>query len=101
MIVRCGRCRIELEVAGPGEFACPACGTRNMVGGTAPQGPALDLPDLGRTTPASPPEQTPGVRWTACPQCSYRFAVGEVASVTCPACSAGLSIDDQGAATIS
>ena len=101
MLVRCGSCRVELEVQGPGEFACPACGSRNVVREQpAPQGPTLDLPDLGRA--ASPPsEPAAGIRWTKCPQCSYRFAVGEVPSVACPSCSANLSINEDGVATIS
>lgn len=101
MLVRCGNCRVELEVPGPGEFACPACGSRNVVRGqAAPKAPTLDLPDLGRTQ-APPSEPAAGIRWTKCPQCSYRFAVGEIPSVPCPACSANLSIDQNGVATIS
>jgi predicted RNA-binding Zn-ribbon protein involved in translation (DUF1610 family) len=111
MIVRCGNCRVELDVAGAGEFACPACGTRNVVrapgagaGLGAGPGPALDdlgLPDLSglARAPAAPQsdEPPPGVRWVTCPSCSYRFACGELAEVTCPACSSSLAVDDDGA----
>lgn len=101
MIVRCGRCRVELEVAGAGEFACPNCGTRNVVRG-APQ-PGFGVPDLGATSastltgvPASQPpgEPAPGVEWLTCPTCSYRFAVGEVESVSCPTCGHLITLRD-------
>lgn len=97
MIVRCGRCRVELEVAGAGEFACPNCGTRNVVRGdpspfgvpdlgAAGGGSAPGLAGIGRTQP--PPDQgpPPGVEWVICPKCSFRFAVGEVDAVECPTC---------------
>lgn len=103
MLVRCGRCQIELEVAGTGEFACPSCGTRNVVRGAAPSSP-FDLPDLGAsgplTTPSGPlaapsqPTQSPvpnpddpPVHWVQCTACAYRFAVGPVEEVSCPTCS--------------
>lgn len=99
MLVRCGRCRAELDVSGPGEFVCPACGTRNAVRGQ-PAGDPFGLPDLGSATgsspfapPTPPPSQpAPGVTWVSCPRCSYRFAVGEVQQVDCPACSAALRV---------
>lgn len=99
MIVRCGSCRIELEVAGPGEFMCPACGTRNVVRGGA-AAPDLGLPDLGlasrQTAPASegPP---PGVRWMTCTSCSYRFACGEVDEVECPTCGTKMTVPRESA----
>src|SRR2546426_372576 len=93
MIVRCGRCRSELEVSGPGEFVCPACGTRNAVRGAAGPSP-LDLSamrsDVGPTAPAG------DVRWIACPGCSYRFAIGEVEQVSCPNCSKQLAVTPEG-----
>lgn len=102
MIVRCGRCQVELEVAGPGEFLCPACGTRNAVRGRQGAGP-LDVPDLGApspfSTPAPPPapdEPAPGVRWAHCPACRYRFALGTVDRVSCPSCAVTLSVSDDG-----
>jgi DNA-directed RNA polymerase subunit RPC12/RpoP len=103
MIVRCGNCRAELEVAGPGEFLCPACGTRNMVRG-APAANPFGVPDLGgspapgATAPATPASET---RWVVCPSCGYRFAVGEVEEVVCPSCSARLSLSDEGATLVS
>ncbi|MGZ4211889.1 MAG: hypothetical protein ACXVQV_01490 [Actinomycetota bacterium] len=85
MIVRCGRCGVELDIAGPGEFMCPSCGTRNVVRGpaTQPQHP-FGVPDLGASAPTTP---APGVQWVRCPSCAYRFAVGELDAVTCPSCS--------------
>lgn len=91
MLVRCGRCRIELEVTGPGEFLCPSCGTRNVVHGDVAGQDTLDLPDLGG---APAPEGPSSVRWLRCPDCAYRFAVGEVQEVSCPSC--GRSIDEIG-----
>lgn len=109
MIVRCGRCQIELEVAGTGEFLCPSCGTRNMVRGPAAGAPPLDpygLPDLGApnlgglSTPPPPPagtdEPAPGITWETCPACSYRFARGEVDEITCPSCQVRLQIGPEG-----
>lgn len=104
MIVRCGRCRSELQVPGPGEFVCPACGTRNAVrdpgGGGAPAG-AGDLGGLtipGGMPPASgpPPGPDPSVRWAECPSCSYRFAMGEVERVRCPNCEAEAEVTPEG-----
>ena len=31
MMVRCGACRTQFEVPGPGRFACPNCGSVNVV----------------------------------------------------------------------
>lgn len=99
MIVRCGRCRAELEAAGPGEFLCPSCGTRNVIRGAPGQG-TVDLGGLSvpggpgaNPPPVGPPH---GVRWERCPACSYRFAMGEVDRVTCPNCRAELSATEGG-----
>jgi uncharacterized Zn finger protein (UPF0148 family) len=95
MIVRCGKCRTELEVSGPGEFVCPVCGTRNAVRGAAP-GP-IDLGGLGGPPPPSPNEgPPPGVTWETCPRCSYRFAKGDVERVSCPNCAAELEVTPEG-----
>lgn len=118
MIVRCGRCQVELEVAGSGEFLCPACGTKNMVRGPAGPAPGLDpygLPDLGasnRPTPSpfapsgdgaanqAPDAPAVGVTWETCPECSYRFARGDVEEISCPACSTKLKIGPDGASPV-
>lgn len=98
MIVRCGKCRIELEIASPGEFLCPSCGTRNVVRGPAAGASPYGVPDLGGlSTPAPPPapgEPAPGVSWVVCPACSWRFAVGEVERVSCPTCAAELTVSE-------
>lgn len=94
MIVRCGRCRAELEVAGVGEFVCPACGTRNAVRGDAGAIPPTDpygLPDLGAPrapAPTAPVEDEPSnLTWIRCGSCRRRFVVGDgVEQVECPAC---------------
>ena len=31
MMVRCGACRTQFEVPGPGRFSCPNCGSVNVV----------------------------------------------------------------------
>jgi predicted RNA-binding Zn-ribbon protein involved in translation (DUF1610 family) len=98
MIVRCGRCGVELEIGGPGEFMCPNCGTRNVARGAAgtqapPENP-FGVPDLGATAPAEPP---PGVQWVRCPSCAYRFAVGEMEEVSCPSCSTVIDLRKESA----
>jgi tRNA(Ile2) C34 agmatinyltransferase TiaS len=94
MIVRCGRCRVELEVAGAGEFLCPNCGTRNAVRGD----PAPAVPpvlDLG-SQPPSTGEPAADVRWVRCPSCSFRFAVGAVEQVGCPTCGTTIDTTEEG-----
>jgi predicted RNA-binding Zn-ribbon protein involved in translation (DUF1610 family) len=98
MLVRCGRCRVELEVAGAGEFMCPRCGTRNVVKGPEaadPYGvPDLTIPGGAAPAPAAPPAEDV-VRWVTCPECTYRFAAGKGAEeVTCPNCRASLSLGE-------
>lgn len=106
VIVRCGRCKAELEVAGPGEFLCPACGTRNVVraGAGANLYGVSDLTGPGAGPGAGPPpggsqtaKEAAGVRWATCPACGYRFAMGEVDTVTCPNCRAQLDRANGGA----
>lgn len=94
MIVRCGRCRAELEVSGPGEFVCPACGTRNAVRDDVAANPydvgGLSVPGGTMPPPAPPPGPEPSVDWSVCPECRWRFAHGETEQVTCPNCRATL-----------
>jgi len=110
MIVRCGRCRAELEVSGPGEFICPACGTRNAVRGAgSPAGAdpygfgasASGLTVPGGVPPPSPQQPpmapSPGVNWETCPTCRFRFASGEVSTLTCPNCRTELERGEDGA----
>jgi DNA-directed RNA polymerase subunit RPC12/RpoP len=113
MRVRCGACRTQFEVTGSGRFACPVCGSINVVrdGGQAPptespppgaMGGYPTAPGVGGqaqpppTPPPPPPEQPmPKIE---CPECGFSFIVGPVATVTCPMCSAevdtGISEDD-------
>ena len=99
MIVRCGRCGVELEVAGPGEFVCPQCGTRNAVR-EQPLASPFGVPDLKAPPPGADAGPPPGVHWVVCPACSYRFAAGELEEVACPACSAQLRLDGERAEVI-
>ena len=80
MIVRCGRCRVQVEVPGPGRYQCPSCGTPMEVRDRA-AAPGLVAP------PAPPPEPMPTPR-VACPDCGFRFIVGAVESAPCPNCGA-------------
>ena len=90
MIVRCGSCRTEFDVPGPGRFSCPVCGSVNMVraaGGAPPPGAG---PGGGLATPPQPPPARPDPPSPklACPECGFSFIVGEIEVATCPNCSA-------------
>lgn len=92
MIVRCGACRTQFDVPGEGRFACPVCGSVNMVrarpsatpGGAPPPGsmPPTGGPD---SRPPQPDPPSPKVR---CPECEFSFIVGDIAVAVCPMCSA-------------
>lgn len=113
MRVRCGACRTQFEVAGPGRFACPVCGSVNVVrngaGAAAEEAPPPTsmggYPTAPGATPGgAPPRQQPPPRpeepmpKIECPECGFSFIVGKVATVTCPMCSAevttGIESDD-------
>jgi predicted RNA-binding Zn-ribbon protein involved in translation (DUF1610 family) len=88
VIVRCGSCRTEFDVPGPGRFSCPACGSVNMVraaGGAPPQGAGGGL-----VTPPPPPPPRPEAPSPklACPECGFSFIVGQIETATCPNCAA-------------
>lgn len=96
MIVRCGACRTQFEVAGAGRFACPACGSVNVVRNQSGGGPATvggypavpGAADPGGPPPAPPPPpppDRPSPRIT-CPECAFTFIVGDIAVATCPNC---------------
>ncbi len=94
MMVRCGACRSQFDAPGPGRYACPACGSVNMIreqaGGAPPPQPAPSggypsAPGVAPTPPPPPPERV--VPKIACPECGFSFHVGEVAKVICPMCS--------------
>ncbi len=100
MRVRCGSCRTEFEVAGSGRFACPVCGSVNVVrnGAAAPPPPQGQMggyqtaPGVGGAPPPQapppPPQPEQPMPKINCPECGFSFIVGMVETVTCPMCSA-------------
>lgn len=99
MRVRCGACRTQFEVAGAGRFACPVCGSINVVRNGADAAPPQQetiggyaaAPGVGSPgappppSPPPPPEQPmPKIE---CPECGFSFIIGPVSTVTCPMCS--------------
>lgn len=88
MIVRCGSCRTEFDVPGPGRFSCPTCGSVNMVRAAA-GGPPPGQPGGGLATPPPPPVRPdPPVPKMTCPECGFSFIVGNIEVATCPNCMA-------------
>lgn len=79
MLAKCGRCGTTVEVAGPGRFQCPGCGTTNQVPESAPVAP------LPQTEPIPPIPEEPASRIT-CRACSFQFIVGSVETAICPNC---------------
>ncbi|HET9204137.1 MAG TPA: hypothetical protein VFP67_13465 [Acidimicrobiia bacterium] len=94
MMVRCGACRNQFEVPGAGRFACPVCGSVNVVresAGTAPpnMGGYPTAPGVaGTPAPPPPPPVTAPLPRIECPECSFSFLVGDIAVATCPNCGA-------------
>lgn len=91
MRVRCGACRSEIQIPGPGRFNCPACGAANEVrdpGMPAAGGPSGGLPP---TPPPPPPPDPPSPR-VACPDCSFSFIVGDIDVAACPNCGAEVEV---------
>jgi DNA-directed RNA polymerase subunit RPC12/RpoP len=87
MSVRCGRCRTEFPVQGPGRFPCPACGAVNEVRAAPPVEPPLTAP-APTPVPASP---SPRV---TCGECSFTFIVGDIDVARCPNCGAEVIVGD-------
>lgn len=105
MKVRCGSCRTEFEVPGAGRFACPVCGSVNVVRAAAGQQPPPQpqatpqgnmggyqsapgvIPPGGATPPPPPPPDEPLPK-VQCPECDFSFVVGKIAVATCPNCTA-------------
>lgn len=105
MKVRCGSCRTEFEVPGAGRFACPVCGSVNVVRSAAAQPPPAQqqpppqqsmggyqtapgvVPGGGSAPPPPPPPDEPLPK-IDCPECDFKFVVGEIAVATCPNCGA-------------
>lgn len=116
MRVRCGACRTQFEVPGAGRFACPVCGSVNVVrngaGGDVPPEPPTQPPQQGMggyqtapgvvpggaPQPPPPPKPEQPMPKIECPECGYSFIIGPVAKVTCPMCAAdvdtGIEEDD-------
>lgn len=92
MIVRCGSCRTEFEVPGAGRFACPVCGSVNMVRqapGAPPGPPPGGGPGgPGMPAPPPPPRPDPPSPRVECPECDFTFIVGKIETATCPNCGA-------------
>lgn len=89
MIVRCGSCRTQFEVAGAGRFSCPACGSVNVVRDQTATGPAsAGAYPAAPGAPAPPPSPAPDRPSTriSCPECAFTFIVGDIAVATCPNC---------------
>ena len=86
MIVRCGVCRSQFDVPGPGRFGCPACGSVNNVSaGRPPTMPGGAPGGVGAPPPPPAPPERPSPRIT-CPECEFSFIVGQIATATCPNC---------------
>lgn len=84
MIVRCGSCRNQFDVPGPGRFSCPVCGSVNAVRAAS----SSPTPTSSPPTPPPPrPPDPPSPRVT-CPTCDFSFIVGQVAEAKCPNCGA-------------
>ncbi len=115
MKVRCGSCRTEFDVPGAGRFACPVCGSVNVVrtaAGQQPppqqQAPQQNLGGYpaapgavpGAAPPPPPPAQEQTLPKVECPECEFTFHVGKIAKATCPNCSAevstGVEEEDEG-----
>lgn len=101
MIVRCGACRNQFDVPGEGRFACPVCGSVNVVrgrpAGAGPAGapppgsmPPTGGPESGAGYPAPPPPPPPEPPSPKmeCPECGFSFIVGDIEVAVCPMCSA-------------
>lgn len=97
MNVRCGSCRTEFEVPGAGRFACPVCGSVNVVrdGAAAPPPSSVGgypaapgaAPGASPPPPPPPPPEVPSAK-IACPDCGFSFIVGDIAVAPCPMCGA-------------
>ncbi|HWL50079.1 MAG TPA: hypothetical protein VNT92_09385 [Acidimicrobiia bacterium] len=98
MMVRCGACRTQFEVPGPGRFACPNCGSVNVVRESAGAPPSEmggyptvpgAAPGAGPVQPPPPPPPPPAaLPRIQCPECDFTFIVGDIVVATCPNCGA-------------
>ena len=95
MKVRCGSCRTEFEVPGAGRFACPVCGSVNVVRDAADAPPPSSVggypaapgaaPAAPPPSPPPPPPDLPSTK-IECPDCGFSFIIGDIAVAPCPMC---------------
>lgn len=86
MIVRCGSCRTQFDVPGPGRFGCPVCGSVNMVRSASEAGAPQPMPGgMPPQAPPTPPPAPPSPR-ISCPECEFSFIVGAISVANCPNC---------------
>lgn len=84
MMVRCGSCRNQFDVPGPGRFTCPICGSVNSVRAAAGAPDAAPgMPSPSAPIPRPPDQPSPRIE---CPNCEFSFIVGAVAEAKCPNC---------------
>ena len=98
MNVRCGACRTQFEVSGPGRHSCPSCGSVNVVReqaapnsptvGGYQAAPGVDPGAISPPPPPPPPPPSPPPPKIACSECGFEFYVGQIAMATCPNCEA-------------
>ena len=91
MKVRCGACRSEVQIQGPGRFNCPACGSPNEVrppaqGAPAGMPPEGDSQFGGMATPPPQPAPEPTSPKAICGSCEFSFIVGNIEVAECPNC---------------
>lgn len=91
MMVRCGACRTQFNVNGPGRYSCPACGSVNVVRGAPGAEPPPASPNSGFAQAPPPPAPDPPSPRISCPECDFTFIVGNVSSAKCPNCGADVS----------
>jgi LSD1 subclass zinc finger protein len=86
VMVRCGSCRTQFDVPGPGRFSCPVCGSVNMVRAAgAPPGANPAPPNAAPPPPRPPDPPSPRI---SCETCGFAFIVGSIALAKCPNCGA-------------
>lgn len=95
MMVRCGSCRNQFDVPGPGRFTCPICGSVNSVRSGAAAAPAAGPTGAASPVPPPPrPPDQPSPRIT-CSACDFSFIVGPVAEAKCPNCGAAVATGNE------
>jgi LSD1 subclass zinc finger protein len=86
VMVRCGSCRTQFDVPGPGRFSCPVCGSVNMVRAAA-GAPGAPPPPANSAPPPPRPPDPPSPKIT-CESCGFKFIVGSISLAKCPNCGA-------------